>query len=127
MEWVASNKLVLNISKTKSIVFVSLSFRPQWNLVMNGVAVEQVEDTKLLGVTLDCKLSWSKHIDSMVAKMGRGLAVIKRCSAFLTPHSTKQVLQPLVLSHLDYCPVIWSGAAKKVLKKRQLVQNRAAV
>ena len=45
LEWVASNKLVLNISKTKSIVFGtnhSLSSRPQLNLVMNGVAVEQV-------------------------------------------------------------------------------------
>jgi hypothetical protein len=60
-EWVASNKLVLSISKTKSIVFGtnhSLSSRPQ----LNGVAVEQVEETKLLGVTLDCELSWSKHI-----------------------------------------------------------------
>jgi hypothetical protein len=38
------------------------------NLVMNGVAVEQVEETKLLGVTLDFKLSWSKHIDSMFVK-----------------------------------------------------------
>jgi hypothetical protein len=63
---------------------------------MNGVAVEQVEEAKLLCVTLDCKLSWSKHIDSMVVKKGRGLAVIKRCSAFLTPHSKKQVLQTLV-------------------------------
>ena len=56
----ASNKLVLNISKTKSVVFGtnhSLSARPQLNLVMNGVTVEQVEETKLLGVTLDCKLS----------------------------------------------------------------------
>ena len=61
LEWVASNKLVLNISKTLSIVFGknhSLSARPQLNLVMNGVAVEQVEETKLLGVTLDCKLPW---------------------------------------------------------------------
>ena len=94
LEWVASNKLVLNISKTKSIVFGtnhSLSARPQLNLVMNGVAVEQVEETKLLGVTLHCKLSPSKHIDSMVAKM-----VIKRCSAFLISHSKKQVLQALV-------------------------------
>ena len=59
LEWVASNTLVLNISKTKSIAFGtnhSLSSRPQLNLVMNGVAVEQVEETKLLGVTLDCKL-----------------------------------------------------------------------
>ena len=37
--------------------------------------------TKLLGVTLDCELSWSKHIDAVVAKMGRSLSVIKRCSA----------------------------------------------
>ena len=99
MEWVASNKLVLNISKTKSIVFGtnhSLNSRPLLNLVMNGVSVEQVEETKLLGITLDCKLSWSKHIDSMVVKMGRGLAIIKRCSAFLTLLSTKQVLQALV-------------------------------
>jgi hypothetical protein len=65
---------------------------------MNGVAVEQVKETKLVGVTLDCKLSWSKHIDSMLVKMGRGLAIIKRCSAFFTPHSKKQVLQALALS-----------------------------
>ena len=81
----ASNKLALNISKTESIVFGtnhSLSVIPQRNLVMNGVAVEQVEETKFLDVTLDCKLSWTKHIDSMVVKMGRCLSVIKRCSAF---------------------------------------------
>ena len=52
------------------VVFGRNRSRPQLNLVMNGVAVKQVEETKLLGVTLDCKLSWSKHIDSMVAKMG---------------------------------------------------------
>ena len=47
----------------------SLSSKPQLNLVMNGEVVEQVEETKLLGVTLDCKLSWTKHIDSMVVKI----------------------------------------------------------
>jgi hypothetical protein len=36
---------------------------------MNNVAIEQV-DTKLLGVTLYFKLTWSKHIDEKVAKMG---------------------------------------------------------
>lgn len=57
LEWVASNKLVLNISKTKSIVFGTNHSRPQLNLVMNGVAVEQVEETKSLAVTLDYKRS----------------------------------------------------------------------
>ena len=43
--------------------------------------------------------------------------------AFLTTLSARQVLQALVLSHLDYCSVVWSGATKKELK---LDQNRAA-
>ena len=117
LEWVASNKLVLNISKTKIIVFCtnhSLNSRPQLNLVMNSVAVEQVEETKLLAVTLDCKRPWSKHIDLIVVKMGRGLSLLNRCS--LTPHSKKQVLQALVLSY----PVVWSSSARKDLVKLQL-------
>ena len=32
--------------------------------------------------------------------------------------------QALVLSHLDYCPAVWTSAAKKDLRKLQLVQNR---
>ena len=86
-EWVERNKLVLNISKAKSIIFGtnhSLNPKPQLHLVMNNVEIEQVEVNKLLGVTLDCKRSWSKHIDTTVAKMGRSLTIIKRYSAFLT-------------------------------------------
>ena len=63
-EWSARNRLVLNISKIKSIVFGtnhSLHPKPQLRLVMNNVEIEKVEVTKLLGVTLNCKLSWSKH------------------------------------------------------------------
>ena len=59
-EWVARNKLALNISKSKSSVFGtnhSLKPKPQLNLVINNVEIDQVEITKLLGVTLDCKLS----------------------------------------------------------------------
>jgi hypothetical protein len=36
---------------------------------------------------------------------------------FLTTLSTRQVLQALVLSHLDYCSVVWSDATKKGLRK----------
>jgi hypothetical protein len=67
----------------------------------------------------------------MVVKLGRGLVVIKRCCDFLTPHSKKKVLQAVVLSYLDYCPDMWSSAARRdyyyyYLVKLQLDQNRAA-
>jgi hypothetical protein len=37
----------------------------------------------MLGVPLDCKLSWSKYVDTTAAKMRRSLS-IKCCSVFLT-------------------------------------------
>ena len=58
-EWVARNTFVLNISKTKSVVYGtnhSLNLKPQLKLVMNNVEIKQVEMTKLCGVTIDCKL-----------------------------------------------------------------------
>lgn len=96
------------------------------DLVLNNVAVEQVHEIKLLGVTLDCTLSWSRHIEELVKKMGRNISVVKRCYSFLNPYLTKHVLQTLVLLHLDYCSVVWSGTTKKNLGKLQRVQNRAA-
>lgn len=56
----------------------------------------------------------------------QNISVIKRCSAFLTAHLTRQILQTLVLLHLDYCPVISSSAAKKDPGKLQMAQNNAA-
>ena len=43
----------------------SLNPKPQLNLVINNVEIEPFEMTKLLGVTPDCKLSRSKHIDAV--------------------------------------------------------------
>ena len=45
--------------------------------------------------------------------MGRSLSIIKGSSAFLAALSTRQVLQALGLSHLDYCSVMWLGATKR--------------
>ena len=47
-------------------------------------------------------------------------------SSKLTTLLTRQVLQAIVLSYLDYCSVVWSGATKRDLGKLQLAQNRAA-
>ena len=50
----------------------------------------------------------------------------RKCSAFITPSIMKSVIHALVLSHLEYCPVIWSSATKFDLKKLQVAQNKAA-
>ena len=53
--------------------------------------------------------------------------MIRRCAEFLTPTSAVQIIQALVISHLDYCPVVWSNAAKKDLHKIQIAQNKCNI
>lgn len=128
VKWITNNKLVLNVSKTNSIIFGSnhtLSRNPVLKLDINNVYIRQVHENKLLGIILDSKLAWTKQINNIVAKMGRGISVIKRCAKFLTQKSIKQVIQAVILSHLDYCPVVWSSVSKDKIKKLQMVQNRA--
>jgi hypothetical protein len=61
----------------------------------------QVEEDKLLRMTLDGQLSWASHIDKVVVKMGRGMSVRKGCSVFLSQKPNVLVVRALVLSHLD--------------------------
>jgi hypothetical protein len=127
--WLKDSKLVMNADKTKCIIFGSrhmLVDDPQLQLSISGIPIEQVKKAKLLGVLLDSQLSWSDHIDGIVRKMGRGLAMVRKCSPYLTSSLMGQVIQSLFFCHLHYCPIIWSAATKSDLNKLQLVQNRAA-
>ena len=79
---VENNKLVLNVSKTKCIIFGS-----------NHALRSELLQVKLLGVTLDEQLTWLGHTDNTVAIMGRSVSVIRRCAYFLTDHSIRHVIQ----------------------------------
>ena len=58
--------------------------------------------------------------------MSNGIYAIRRRAHLLTNATIRLVIQSLVLSNLDYCPVIWSSASKQELGKLQLAQNKAA-
>ena len=87
------------------------------SLTMAGTPIQQVNKIKLLGVTIDERLTWSDHIDTIVVKMGQGIGVVRRCSPYITPLIRKEVTHALVLSHLEYCMVVWSSAAKMDIRK----------
>ena len=129
IEWIKNNKLVLNVGKTKSILFGSkhnVGVEPKLDLNINNIPIEQVQETKLLGITLTHTLSWSHQVDKVVSKMGRAVSVTRRISKGLPTDVIRQVLNALVLSQLDYCFVIWSSASMNDMKKLQIVQNKAA-
>ena len=46
------------------------------NIVINNKAVDQVSSTKFLGIYIDEKLSWKRHITYIKGKISRAIGII---------------------------------------------------
>ena len=122
--------LRLNAAKTKAIFFGSeyrvralkgLN-RPGVELG-NGVLVPFVDDRLSLGVILDSSLTWKPHINLVTKKVNRamfGMWFIKSCT---TETLRRRLVEALVLSHLDYCSVVYLDASQGLRERLQRLSN----
>lgn len=127
--WIKENKLVINAEKTKCILLGSNYFlqnSPALTLCVEGTPIEQVTETKLLGVTVDCKMTWDSQIKQILNKMGRSMAFVRHCRTCLSTRMRRTLVESIVLCHLDYCSIIWSTTTEANLNKLQVAQNKAA-
>ena len=78
--WLAVNKLSLNVAKTKCAVFNTRYFMGPRDLMLqvDDVGLEQVATYKYLGIHLGENLNFSDHIDFVVNKSRCKLGMLKR-------------------------------------------------
>lgn len=75
-DWTYSNKMVLNTSKTKSLLVTGKRLEKKaldtaLKISCNSSEIEQVNSQKLLGVKLDSHLNFTEHIDDICKKVSR--------------------------------------------------------
>ena len=66
-----------------------------------------VIEQKHLGLILDSKLSFERHVNEKLIKGKKGIGIIKYLSKFLPFKTLDQIYKALVRSHLDYCNTIY--------------------
>ena len=76
-------------------------------IYFNDIEVKRVSDHKHLGLILDSKLSFAKHISEKFATARKGIGIIKHLSSYLPFKSRDQIFKMLVRPHLDYCDTIY--------------------
>ena len=76
---------------------------------INKIQVPQTNTFQCLGVILDEKLSWEKHIDSVCHKISTGIGAIQRIKPYV-PHKTlHDVYKTLIQPYFDYCSPLWDN------------------
>ena len=112
VEWVNTNGLALNLKKTKYMIFSRQQICLNREIKIGGVLIDREKEARFLGVIVDEKLNWSKHIATVKAKMARYIGMMYKLKYFLPLKARIQIFQSFVQSHLNYCSIVWGFAAK---------------
>ena len=81
---------------------------------------------KVLGVTIDSKLSFDKHIGNICSAAFFHLQGLKHIRKSLDKFTAKSVACSIIGSRLDYCNAILAGVSEHSISRLQRVQNSAA-
>ena len=120
-EWLIVNKLSLNTSKTKYMLF----HMPQKKIVYPRLIIanketESVEQFNFLGITLDHHLNWNAHVDKLVSKITNGWCLTKT-EKFLPGYILKTLYTALILCHLNYGILAWGHNYTRIFKLQKRV------
>ena len=124
-EWIIINKLSLNASKTKFMVFSM----PQKKVVIPRLKfadteIESVDQFNFLGITLDKHLNWNAHINQLFwKKISRNTGILNKIKLFLPRRILKTIYSSLILCQLNYGILVWGQNYKRIFKLHKRVMR----
>ena len=71
-------------------------------LCINKVPIQQVDDTKFLGVIIDDNLNWSNHISYINSKIAKGIDIICRARKFFSKSALINLYCAFIFPYLIY-------------------------
>jgi len=94
------------------------------DILINGQKVDQVKNTKFLGVVIDEKLNWAQHIEFVKSKISKGIGIICKARKALNSDTLKTLYYSFVYPYLVYCIENWGLASKIYIDSLFKLQKR---
>ena len=147
-DWFQSNKMALNVNKTKYIIFHVPSKKVEQNVSLHidtnlpdtphnpalVLEIERIHNThanptlrsfKLLGIYFDENLSFNQNTTALISKLSRSIFFLNRVKHTLTAKALKSLYTSFFHSHLLYCTNIYSCTSQTNLNKIYMQQKKA--
>jgi hypothetical protein len=125
--WCDLNDFAMSAEKTKCMVF-SHRRENKCSVRLNNNNIEIVESHKFLGVNFDSKLTWDKHIDSIVVRSKQRCNLLRCLSGTYwgaDMHSLLMLYRTYIRPIIDYGCIIYQTASKSQLSKLDRIQAQA--
>ncbi len=125
--WLNEHKLSLNLGKTKVMFFGTGSKLPSIENIevnLHGNKVAPVGVYKYLGVTLDSKLTFSEHIETIRKKSIPKIRTLCRISYYVNKETILYLYKSLLLSQIEYGDTIYDSMSERDSQYLQRLQNK---
>ena len=94
-------------------------------LSLNEFNLKNSDYEIILGITIDQKLTFNKHIKNLGKKAGQKLCALLRISPYLDENRKKLLYCSMIKSQFNYCPLVWMFCSRKSNNLINKVQERA--
>ena len=121
--WARKWLMTFNTDKCK-VIQISLKPLTLNSYTLYGRHLKGVNEAKYLGVTIDCKLSFTKHIECK--KANSTLAFIRQNLKSCQRQTKADAYSLYVKPILEYAAVVWTPHTRCDIDKLETVQRRAA-
>ena len=125
INWLNSNKLIINLSKTNCMLFSNKRGEPQIKITLANIEIEAQTEATFLGVIIDNKLTWKSHIKHISNKISKSIAILRILRFSFPKHVMRMIYMSLIFSHINYCNLIWGSACSNTLEPLFRLQKKA--
>ena len=117
--WFKINSMKANPGKFQ-FMFLEVKNIALFSLNVNGKIIPCSNEVKLLGITIDNRLKFKKHIEELCKKASHKLHALRRIRGYLTVEKARQGKA----SQFNYAPLIWMFAGKTLINKICKIHHR---
>ena len=129
--WAHQWKMQFNPDITKQAIEVIFSHKINKPihpaLIFNGIPVARKNSTKHIGLILDERLNFRKHIKEALTKAKNGLGMLKLISRYVSRNVLDKLYKMHIRPHLDYGDVIYHGQLQDNTDLAESIQYQAAL
>jgi hypothetical protein len=125
--WMTNNKMSLNLDKCEVVTFTTKSKQRDTIYEIADQRLPLKAGYKYLGVWLDKKLDWSKHVDQIISKCIKNINFVFRNLSGTCTRTKAKAYKTLLRPLLEYGSAVWDpykDTNKKALEKVQSIAVR---
>ena len=114
LKWISNNGLKANPDK-----FHLLLTNPCTDhfIAIQDFIIQNSNQEKLLGITLDNKLSFDVHVSKLCGKASQKLHALVRISHFMSTKQRQIIMKTFIQSQFGYCPLVWMFHSRKLNRR----------